>query len=650
MLAGQVSRKAIAATLLLVFFTETFAPTLSYALTSGPTQPEATSFEPIDTTDMVNPQTGGFTYNIPLLEVPGPDGGYPLSLSYHADIQPNVDASWVGLGWTINPGAIDRSVNGYPDDWYSPTSTSHVYWAGGSTSTYNVGISVGIANTPATVNFGLSFAHDTYRGFGVGVDYGIGWKFQLGAIGINASVGVGIGPYGGSYVTGGIGLSAGPLAVGVSAETNFKSLDAGFTYGLNYSVGSRNGQSWGGNLVGSTISTSGGKPSTSIGGLSNSISNSKAGQISSSSHGAQIDIPVYYGVNISLGYSKVRYWTNETTNVTTWGSLNNLGTPNGNNNGEGYDNNAYDEYSLLENPSYKNSAIYADPTTVQGGAFPDFDEYDVNAQGLGGSMRPYMFEGRIANQNIYNGSTPLVQYYLPGVTNNSPFFRFEGDFSNSYRQAETAYPNPALDLRYVVPPLDTMSWGDGDANYGYSYGSNLAGSKHVDIGPKIHPRYPVGYNKGDKYQSDMIEGFSITNESGMTYHFGLPAYSSGEQDYQEKIDQSGGATGNRVIKPNQYAYTWYLTTITGPDFVDRNGDGIADDGDWGYWVDFEYGKWSNTYHWRNPGQGFQKGPGPSMAGCLDGYQGSLLSECNPYADTCGDLRKRHSLRCKGDLS
>ncbi len=87
------------------------APTISWALTSGPTAPEATSFEPVDTTDLVNLATGDFTYNIPLLEVPGPAGGYPLSLSYHAGIQPNEDASWVGLGWTLNPGAISRSVN-----------------------------------------------------------------------------------------------------------------------------------------------------------------------------------------------------------------------------------------------------------------------------------------------------------------------------------------------------------------------------------------------------------------------------------------------------------------------------------------------------------------------------------------------------------
>ena len=79
----------------------------------------------------------------------------------------------------------------------------------------------------------------------------------------------------------------------------------------------------------------------------------------------------------------------------------------------------------------------------------------------------------------------MVQYYLPGVTNYSPFFRFEGDFSNSFRQQENPHPNPALDLRYVVPPMDGGPvYGNGDATTGYGGGNNLAGSKHVDIGPK----------------------------------------------------------------------------------------------------------------------------------------------------------------------
>lgn len=64
-------------------------PLVTYGLTAGPTAPEATSFEPVDTTDMVNLQTGDFTYNIPLLDVPGPEGGFPVGLSYHAQRMPN---------------------------------------------------------------------------------------------------------------------------------------------------------------------------------------------------------------------------------------------------------------------------------------------------------------------------------------------------------------------------------------------------------------------------------------------------------------------------------------------------------------------------------------------------------------------------------
>jgi hypothetical protein len=608
MLSGRHSRKAIAATLLLIFFNQTFAPSMAYALTSGPTQPEATNFEPIDTTDMVSLQTGDFTYNVPLLEVPGPEGGYPLALSYHAGIQPNVDASWVGLGWSLNPGAIDRDVNGYPDDWYAPSTTSHVYWAGGQTKSYSVGISVGIANI-ATVGANLTFAHDTYKGFGVGAELDasllIGGfdNFKLGA-----SIGIGVSPYGDAYMTGGVGLSLGitdnlHASVGISFMTNFKTLSAGFSGGVGYSLGPDKDHQMSGNLLGVSLNTGGGKPSLSLGGLTSSVSNSNANHVSTSSHGFHIDIPVYYGINLSLGYSKVRYWTDETTSVTTWGSLNNLGS--GPSSGMGWDNAAYDEYALPESPSFKNIVDYPDPTTVQGGAFPDFDVYNVQCQGLGGTMRPYLFQGRIANQNQYNGSTPLVQYYMPGVTNNAPFFRFENDFANSFRQNEPAYSDPSLNLRFVVPPMDgSPVYGNNDGNAGYNYGSQLAGSRHVDIGPLIHPRHPLGYAKTDRYLDYMIEGFSITNESGVTYHFGLPAYTFNEENYQEKINQTNGATGNRITKPTQYAYTWYLTTITGPDYVDRNGDGIADDGDWGYWVDFEYGKWGNRYNWRNPGQGY----------------------------------------------
>src|SRR5215218_6285146 len=78
----------------------------------GPSQPEMSSFKPAGTNDMVNLFTGDFSYNIPLLDV----GGYPVNVFYNGGITMEQEASWVGLGWNINPGNINRNVRGVPDD------------------------------------------------------------------------------------------------------------------------------------------------------------------------------------------------------------------------------------------------------------------------------------------------------------------------------------------------------------------------------------------------------------------------------------------------------------------------------------------------------------------------------------------------------
>src|SRR5882757_7517217 len=109
-------RRIIAIFFLVNFGSQIMAPTLSYALTAGPSSPEFSSFEPFDTTDIVNLASGDLGYNNPLIEIPGPEGGYPLSLSYHSGIKLDQEASWVGLGFTLNPGAINRTVNGFADD------------------------------------------------------------------------------------------------------------------------------------------------------------------------------------------------------------------------------------------------------------------------------------------------------------------------------------------------------------------------------------------------------------------------------------------------------------------------------------------------------------------------------------------------------
>jgi hypothetical protein len=78
----------------------------------GPGQPEMGAFQSVNANNMVDLFSGDFSYNVPLLDV----GGYPIGLSYRSGISMDQEASWVGLGWNINPGTVSRNVRGLPDD------------------------------------------------------------------------------------------------------------------------------------------------------------------------------------------------------------------------------------------------------------------------------------------------------------------------------------------------------------------------------------------------------------------------------------------------------------------------------------------------------------------------------------------------------
>lgn len=87
-------------------------PTASYALTGGAAQPEFNAFTPIGTSDMVDLSSGDFTYNIPIMDI----GGFPINLAYKSGVTMDQEASWVGLGWDLGVGQINRQMRGLPDD------------------------------------------------------------------------------------------------------------------------------------------------------------------------------------------------------------------------------------------------------------------------------------------------------------------------------------------------------------------------------------------------------------------------------------------------------------------------------------------------------------------------------------------------------
>ena len=134
----QKMHKQSSLLLAILIFLEVAYPTGAYALTGGPSQPEVQSFEPIGTSDMVDMFSGDFNYNLPLMDVEG----YPINIAYHSGINTDQEASWVGLGWNINPGVINRNMRGIPDDFSGENVTKEFNMK--PNKTWGVAANVGI--------------------------------------------------------------------------------------------------------------------------------------------------------------------------------------------------------------------------------------------------------------------------------------------------------------------------------------------------------------------------------------------------------------------------------------------------------------------------------------------------------------------------
>lgn len=140
-----------------------FILNVNSSLPGGPDQPEVQSFSPVGTDNMVDPFTGDFSYNIPLMDV----DGYPINMAYSAGVTMDQEASWVGLGWNLNPGVINRHLRGLPDDF----SGDQVVKEFNMKKNWTVGVNVGASiETIAIEALGLSASlginYNNYNGFG----------------------------------------------------------------------------------------------------------------------------------------------------------------------------------------------------------------------------------------------------------------------------------------------------------------------------------------------------------------------------------------------------------------------------------------------------------------------------------------------------
>ncbi len=185
----------------------------------GPSQPEMSTFKSVGTDNMVDLFTGAFSYNIPLMDV----GGYPVNIFYSGEISLEQEASWVGLGWNINPGNINRNMRGVPDDF---NGEEKLIQTQNMKPNKTFGVSLG-----ADLE-GLGIKH-TSLGLDLGANLGVSWNNYLGpALDFGVKGGVAfkvlektIGEKGGN-------ISAN-LKAGFSADVNSRS---GFTLSPNVSL------------------------------------------------------------------------------------------------------------------------------------------------------------------------------------------------------------------------------------------------------------------------------------------------------------------------------------------------------------------------------------------------------------------------------
>lgn len=590
--------RCIATFFLLIFF-PTILPNNLFASNNGPNSFEAGSFEPVDAADMVNLVTGDLSYVLPLLNVPSPEGGYSLALSNHSGVAMRQEASWVGLGWSLNPGAINRNINGYPDDISLGKDDTFVYDKGGKLDFYNLSLGLGVSNG---ITAGVGAYWGSNRTFGGSVSLGLG----------NTSVSVGTGTLG--------------LTVGLGYSGN---LDQIQKISLGFSLKS--------------IKNNGGNVSSIGAGItSDSQSYSQNDyDLETSTNGFGVSA---YGFYLYYGHKRIKYSLFDEQSKTFSGIL-------------------YPNTAKNQNHDTNKLVIFDDGSTnmidindleknylCDNVLLPNYDKYQIHAQGLSGSITPvFIEETKLKHQeisseviktytegpNTYSLNVPSITYGNQYITdqsiklNDKVFFEFENQNSSFLRIDRTNltrdlaqessnpknYP-PAGDNAFLAQmytkTAKTNSFNEEFTNDNYPLKKNnrKVVGKYVEvftnkeilegvsntgktfINPKNFDR-----NQSETYRPESIGGYQITDTDGKVYHYSLPVinFEISHKNYSNLSDENALFVEQEQNVP--YATDWLLTAVTGPDFIDKNNNNMVDSEDYGYWVEFEYGKWSDGFLW-----------------------------------------------------
>jgi hypothetical protein len=670
----------------------------------GPSMPEASSFTSPNSNNLVNLATGDFNYSIPLLDV----GGYPLAINYNSNVGVNDEASWVGLGWSLNAGSVNRTVRGLPDDFKAVDISKEAKIK--EKKTIGIGIGFGVQISGISIgkggkagiglSLGQELEYDNYEGFST----------TLG-IGGNAR-------FGGSNFGGGIGLD---LSLSSSKGATFS---PSLSLSGNFSTAST--QTSVGGFLGMTLDSREGFKSLNFGINSNSSITGRTGH-GESERETDHELP---GMCSNFRYSFAAPTASPpfeipitNVSISTKGTLGGeikpvhlhgevehnlhlqLVTKKFKKKSFGYLYSQFGGEDALHDFNRANEGVYFRETPTLPITAYTFDLYNVSAYGLDASFRPkrndvgtlhqakqvnksitgetaaevgfgdlvhigtdiIYQEGSDVNQKWANGN-PLAQVFQFSDSMSNPayepvYFQNTGELTPMEDEAifnklggfdavrpqlerdndlSTANTSDVLSNGQELQQKEDVTFTERRTRNKMMSYRTRAEVRHAGESLEAHylnatrtGHYADPILEGITTSDDLIQDIKVTDEGGLQYHFGLPAYNNFIQEMSFMVDdettsveeddngnvrynlidasiENTKGENNYFLKTTtpKHAYAWYITKILSSDYVDVSNNGPTQD-DLGSFTSFQYKKVHSNYLWRNPQQdsvaNFQEG-------------------------------------------
>lgn len=615
--------KTLSLVLILPFLNLIFVPTVSWAINTS-MQDEYLGYSEART-DMVSLLTGNFGYTLPLMEVPSPEGSFPINITYSSNVSLESEAGWIGLGWNLNVGSVNRMVSGVPDDYFSNDIVTH-YEDPGYTGNF---INWGLWQSNVLKN--SSGGIESMSGMANLILFQVGWgdKWSFSSCGITTTTKTGTLTEDSHTIVDPVGLVAGVVSI-VLTIVSFGTLSAGAAI-LNYVISgiaaiviadvinmivtgrgaTRNVDHW-------TFE----EPSQNLGANTYDIyldKEFKEKAFGTLYQGSVQSEPVLFGPGIQVN-TQTPYKAPKLVEARGTGDndISPVGDYGINTRGESmYDQTspvhlAYDIYSVF-GPNISGSiAPYrldqgsiaiseADASEIYSfGAIPWTTVYQQSSDHIDADLAahtyvdykvPFRYLGDAANHYTYHATGDSLYAPRMDVTNDSWLDNFilYKDFSNDGGE----------NVKFIIKDNDII---DSQTNrplgkiesrsveFGNNY--NLVGSRFVDW----KTNNELGRSEAQGFPKNGIGAFYVTGADGTTYHYTLPVYNNYFESYTGNVAKDKYTS--RVME-DRYAIHWLLTGITRSDYHDRTSDGITED-DYGYWLILDYGKFTSLYQYRYP--------------------------------------------------